>query len=69
MVSDLISKANEFLINSSHNIIDNEYKFELINEKHSSSIIEWRNDISCNDNKDSPNFKLLFLGFYKICRV
>ena len=34
MVSDLISKANEFLINSSHNIIDNEYKFELINEKH-----------------------------------
>ena len=33
MISDLILKANEFLINDSCNIIDNDYKFLLINVK------------------------------------
>lgn len=46
MVPDLILKANQFVKNDSNNLIDNEYKFELINEKHSSSIIKWRNDLS-----------------------
>ena len=71
MVSDLISKANEFLINSSHNIIDNEYKFELINEKHSSSIIEWRNDISnyslmTNQTKLNNKLQQQFLEKYNM---
>ena len=50
MISDLILKANEFLINDSCNNIDNEYKFELINVKHSSSIIKL---ISSSDDFNS----------------
>ena len=69
MISDLILKANEFLINDSCNNIDNEYKFELINVKHSSSIIQWRNNLSnyslmVNQNKLNNELQQEFLDKY-----
>lgn len=69
MISDLILKANEFLINDSYNIIDNEYKFELINVRHSSSVIQWRNNLSnnslmINENKLNNELQQEFLDKY-----
>lgn len=69
MISDLILKANEFLINDSCNNIDNEYKFELINVKHSSCIIQWRNNLSnyslmVNQNKLNNELQQEFLDKY-----
>ncbi len=65
-----VDKAENFLENESNHFLDENFKFELINEKHSDDIIKWRNNSSIsslmfNKKKLDKTTQNQFLNNYK----